>query len=223
MVRKFENRMIHALVPVNFTIDDVIQWVFPADWIRVLKEAYPLVEHRSYERSSFTDCSAYFLPVMFDMTVNVQAAGMCVPRPAKTNWSIGGIPDNMKTALEELYKVHRDWLKVIKVVEWCNESKATPAAVKYYWPTMAALCPKHTRLQEAEGRLREAVMPPHEMQTLMRETAGIVAGATILPPLDEKLEKRDSITISFGEIDESDPQHPQPKPAPYGAHRYGLL
>jgi hypothetical protein len=77
--------------------------------------------------------------------------------------------------------VNNQFNKVRKVIQWFDEHSVTIGAAVYYWPTILSLLPPNHLVHEAGGERYREVSGMAEIVPLLRETAGIVAGASLCP------------------------------------------
>ena len=65
-----ELRVVRAMTQLNFTLDDVIKWMFPEDTLRILKEAHGVVQEYYTKTVNFSVGENSF-------SINIAGYGYC--------------------------------------------------------------------------------------------------------------------------------------------------
>jgi hypothetical protein len=178
-----ELNVMYSTVEAKFTVDDLVTWLFPEDVIHKLKVAYPLTS------KIWSDFRLDFpLPNSNDtieLKVDLDTVGMQLPSndPVITfsHGSTGTAHDAIMNVLQEVSTIHARFNKVRKVIDWFGEHNVTPATAAYYWPTFRSLLPAAHPFHQKTGEHYRPVTGIGEITDLLRETAGIVAGAHLCP------------------------------------------
>ena len=158
-------------------MDDVARWLFPEDTIAKLKAAYPLADtlyHRNFSLSGWPLVTGDKV----SMSIDFDAIHMQCPKAI----AVAVTPNaQIMDLLVSIYDLHKQFNKVRKVIDWFGEHKVTPGAAVYYWPTIRSLCGSGHAVHDVTGDRYRAVTGISEIIPLLRETAGIVAGAALCP------------------------------------------
>jgi hypothetical protein len=185
-IRSKELDVYYATVDAQFTMDDVVAWLFPEDVIRKLKDAYPLA-HSTYH-SNFSPPT---LPLpsgdKVELCMDLDKVHMQCPLPKYAKPVLDGTAgQNIVGVLQAACDVNNQFDKVRKVISWLGAHNVTPGAAAYYWPTLLSLMPPESDVHKAGGTRYREVIGIGEILPLLRETAGIVAGAHLCPVAGEK-------------------------------------
>lgn len=177
-VRELERKVIEATVPIRFTVDDVLRWLFPEDVIDTMKRAYAMANTGRYVNNmNITEAG------LWTLHIDLHEAGMLVPAyplpdlTTRENYKpIGETFDAMRAVEREFDRIR---LLIDKVKTW------TPTATKYYFPAVCAVLPPNSPVHNAEGTPREpdglAQLLPH-----LRDAAGTLASALLCPEVEKK-------------------------------------
>ena len=183
----------HATVEAQFTMDDVVAWLFPEDVIRKLKDAYPLAEVPY--RSNFTMMG---LPLpsgaKVSLSLDLDRVHMQCPKRDTVHNLLPDAPAIFST-LQAVCDVHAQFDKVRKVVDWFGEHNVTAGAAAYYWPTVKMLLPPKHAVHEATGERYREVTGIGDIIPLLRETTSIVAGACFCPKAPSVPRSQFSVTV----------------------------
>ena len=176
--------VFYATVDAQFTMDDLVTWLFPEDVIKKLKDAYPLANtsyHSNFSLASLPLPSGDKVQLSIDLDkVHMQCP---IPRAIKSPL-IGG--ENILGVFQTICDIHNRFNKVRKVVDWFGIHNVTLGAAAYYWPTIQALCPKDHPVNERTGGRYREVSGIGEITDQLRETASIMAGAHLCPVATDK-------------------------------------
>jgi hypothetical protein len=177
-IRDKELNVFHATIEPQFTMDDVVNWLFPEDTIRKLKDAYPLAAARYH-----SNCVLTSLPLpsgdKVALSLDLDSIRMQCPKLVPGKPLDGASP--LLAFFQSVCDVNKQFNKVRKVIEWFDEHSVTIGAAVYYWPTILSLLPPTHLVHEASGERYREVSGIAEIVPLLRETAGIVAGASLCP------------------------------------------
>lgn len=171
-----EQDVYRATINAQFDMDDVARWLFPEDTIAKLKAAYPLAEssyHKNFVLSGWPLSSGDKVL----MSLDFDSIKMQCPLGAVSVTPNAQIMD----LLVSIYELHKQFNKVRKVIDWFGEHKVTPGAAVYYWPTIRSLCGSGHAVHDVTGDRYRVVTGISEIIPLLRETAGIIAGAALCP------------------------------------------
>lgn len=104
---------------------------------------------------------------------------------------------------KEFADVAIDWGVVKAVYKYLNKHCKSPAQVRYFWPSILGIMSLNEDLDDVRASIIEHTMPrglpslPPEVRALCRQTAGIVATALLLPPLEDEPHVPEDVTITF--------------------------
>ena len=175
--------VFYATVDAQFTMDDIVAWLFPEDVIKKLKDAYPLAKsiyHSHFQLASLPLPSGDKVSLNMDLDkVHMQCPIPEAARPHNDNPAILGV-------FQTICDINNRFNKVRKVVDWFGAHNVTLGAAAYYWPTIQALCPKDHPVNERTGERYREVNGIGEITPLLRETSGIMAGAHLCPVATDK-------------------------------------
>jgi hypothetical protein len=100
--------------------------------------------------------------------------------------------------IEEVRKIHLAFEEVKAVLKWLNRN-ATPAAIRYYWPTAMKLVPESpiwATLQEVPNRYTVPLKIAN-WSNCLKSAANTVTGSTLLPH-DAAAKERSDFHVTFG-------------------------
>ena len=179
-IRSKELDVFYATIEAQFTMDDVVAWLFPEDVIRKLKDAYPLAVssyHTNFTLASFPLPSG----AKVHLSLDLDCVKMQCPMSGKDTIQDHKAAPAIMGLLEATCMVHNQFNKVREVIDWFGEHHVTIGAAVYYWPTIKSLLPSEHPVHKASGERYCAVNGIAEIIPLLRETATIMAGAYLCP------------------------------------------
>lgn len=173
---KLRTAVIHQMVIPAFTMDDFIDFAFHAEDIALMRLAFPLVENAKSSiysgEFSFQDDN---MPIR--VWINSSALEMLPLRSDRMSCNFDhpaapAIRDYVKALCVQI----QAFRKVFDVIKWLDKH-ATPAAVRYYWPSILPLLPMDHKVALCSGQ--RFTDPPgiSALLPLIRETAGTLASA----------------------------------------------
>lgn len=177
-VDKFCHAAVEALVAVEFTTDDVVNWMFPPDTQRILREAYTMV-------SSYTSSNLVIqCPTPGPRTALISLGGweerkMALPQSNGVDGTLFASSAGPLYALvAAVNAIRNDYAIVRKVLQWLDKN-GTAGAFRYYFPSVLALVPDLI-LGDMTGTHREpeGISP---LLPLIRSAASTVASSLLLP------------------------------------------
>lgn len=190
-VEKLNLLMAATMVEADFHRGHVVEWLFSTSTIKKLMEAYPLtgrhVTAMVYKHECFYPARVW---ISFDHTPELEILTptqevMCVDE---------GAAAPLVQVVKALQKIHEDFAVVHHVLHWMD-ANATLGAMRYYWPSVAALVPGNETLQ---GACPLSYTEPYriaEQLPLLRDAATTVAAAAMLD--DKKPIKTRGLSILF--------------------------
>lgn len=188
LIHSKELDVYQATVDIKFTLGDVAMWMFPEEVIRKLKDAYPITAASYHIHFA---CDGFPLPSGDKVGIVLNLDDIKMQCPNKQDWLFSEAHmcparGEIISTLQSLFDVHRSFNKVRKVIDWFGQHHVTPGAAAYYWPTILSLVPATHPVHEASGSRYREVTGISEIIPLLRETAGIVAGAHMCPTRERK-------------------------------------
>ncbi len=182
-----ELQVVHAMTQPNFTLNDVIKWMFPEDTLRILKEAHGVVQEYYNKIVNISIAKTTF-------SIDVEATGIAVPVSEAISTQEHCHVEIMGYS-EDVHNIHQQFNKVRDVVKWFGEHNVTTAAAVYYWPTILCLLPADHDVHNTNGVRYREVTGIGEIIPLLRETAGIIAGAALCPKPETTPSGKFSVTF----------------------------
>ncbi len=172
-----------TVTAAGYTVQDVMEWLWPPDVIEKLQAAYP---HALAGWRSSYEGSVHSSALSADIHFNTESVGMLVPKTKSIISRETTAAPKIIASINAIKVVEEKFGKVHKVVRWFNQN-ASLGAIKYYFPSVCALLPKghpiHTldsyRLQEPLRPIAEIAEDTREAMTII--AMGLLAGATEIP------------------------------------------
>ena len=203
-ITELEQRVAMRTTDVQFTLNDVVDWLFPPEVVNALKTAYPFT--RSIDKGNSTD-PGVILPVMTTGMTHCQLhvrleedLSMLSPDMAYVRKDVADrfVGSPIHAAFAQVYSTHLQFNKMRKVVAWANEH-LTAANAKDYIPWLAGVLPRDHALHYYEGVAKEpAVSPPPEILGYMRECGALMGSALLCPPVtSEEDAKMSNFAVRF--------------------------
>lgn len=187
MVHELCDRVAHATVPMAFHKEALIDGLFRPHVVAKLRAVKGMVNPSSW-RNSYELCTGCTLSLDFrDSSIVTPMNAEFQPQP-----SAGPFID----AVNQLKNVYESFMKVQHVMNWLD-ANATPGAMRHYWPTIMSLAPKCPALIEASTFRHTDPPGISTLLPLLRETAGTVASALLLPKR-EVAQDSDPMIVNFG-------------------------
>lgn len=181
-------RMAAVMVQADFSRFDVARWLFPEDNRQKLVDAYPLagsdVTNRTYKPAALGGVG-----VWLNFRTEPEIEMLTPKQEAEYLDEVAGAP--LIKVVDDLRAVHHDCAVVRHVLQWMDEN-CTTGAMRYYWPSVAALAPDF-EMGDCPVSFRE----PHGIHTmlpLIRDAARTVAAMQLLP---EANTTKDGLSITF--------------------------
>jgi len=159
-ITELEQRVAMRTTDVQFTLNDVVDWLFPPEVVNALKTAYPFT--RSIDKGNSTD-PGVILPVMTTGMTHCQLhvrleedLSMLSPDMAYVRKDVADrfVGSPIHAAFAQVYSTHLQFNKMRKVVAWANEH-LTAANAKDYIPWLAGVLPRDHALHYYEGVAKE--------------------------------------------------------------------
>jgi hypothetical protein len=158
--------MAHTVVPL-FTLDDVLRWLWPADVLKKLKDAYPLVAGSSRDSKQVTvllPCGTEHVHLGLLMP-----EAKCLAPDEGLNFDVVPEAPCISNVLLEMSRIHKEFNQVRKCIDWLgqkggdSEKKPLPnascGAAKYYFPAITSLLPPTHEMHAVGGNAH--FKPPH--------------------------------------------------------------
>ena len=175
-----EDRMIALVEKPALSTNEVMEWLFPKSTLDVLRAAKPLAGGNA----TLFDTNIVSLPFgEVALRINLVKSDIFIPRDG-TEQLQDHKGEHIVSYLEQVHAVCMEWNKVRCVVKWLNENDATPSAARHYWPTILSLVNEGHPVYGVDGERFKDVGSISAIIPLMRETAGIVATALLMPKVE---------------------------------------
>ena len=175
-----EDRMIALVKKPALSTNEVMEWLFPKSTLDVLRAAKPVA------RESGTLFVTNMVSLPFGevaLRINLVKCDIFVPRDG-TEQLQDHKGEHIVSYLEQVHAVCMEWNKVRCVVKWLNDHIVTPSAARHYWPTILSLVNESHPVYGVDGERFKDVEGISAIIPLMRETAGIVATALLMPKVE---------------------------------------
>ena len=191
-VNELEVAMVETMVTRDFVPLDVIQWLFPAPVIQTMQAAYGSLFY-SYPEGEYDVEDVGRVGISFhQLKMEVPAGRLLAP-------ACGPNTDAVQQTIQDIRLTHIQFDCLRGVLEWLDKH-ATAGAIKYYFPSVAALIPAiDSTFHRADGiRYKEpqgitAIVPE------MRSAAALIASALLLPKPDATTYKP-IVTLQVGKL-----------------------
>ncbi len=131
---------------------------------------------------------------MVTLSIDFQSAS--VVTPTTDAWEPQPDCGPFIDAITQMKAVYEAWCRVGHMLNWLD-ANATPGAIRHYWPTMLSLAPRCDALKEASTFRYVEPAGISALLPLLRETAGTVASALLLPELDLVTASSDNMLVTF--------------------------
>ena len=175
-----EDRMIALVKKPALSTNEVMEWLFPKSTLDVLRAAKPLAGGSD----TLFDTNIVSLPFgEVALRINLVKSDIFVPRDG-TEQLQDHKGEHIVSYLEQVHAVCMEWNKVRCVVTWINDHIVTPGAARHYWPTILSLVNESHPVYGVDGERFKDVEGISAIIPLMRETAGIVATALLMPKVE---------------------------------------
>jgi len=172
-LNELRDSTITAMVTFDVTPDQVVEFLLPEDTRRILREAYGMVASSSNYGH-------------FDLAPHVQLRvgewyerNMATPSGDAVKIDYAKAASFM-TAVTDMARIIDDFAAVRAAIMWLDRNSSINA-LRYYFPSVLSLVPDKHRVPY---ELSERFVQPQGVAAyvpLIRETAGIVASALLLP------------------------------------------
>lgn len=184
VIIQMEYNVVAAVAPLDdLTPDDFLDWLIPADDLKLLRAAFPVAEEPSSRSIGTKD---------FQLYVEFERHKCLSPKELK-NLKLQPSPKALacQRFVDVATEVHTDFNKLRKIVDYFNEETIAPGAARHYFPALQSLLPKsHPFFSVSGDRYREVAIP-HGITELLREAPEIVAKGLVCPA-------RESASTSMG-------------------------
>ena len=175
-----EDRMIALVKKPALSTNEVMEWLFPKSTLDVLRAAKPVAR----ESGTLFDTNIVSLPFgRVTLHINLAESDIFIPADG-TEQLQDHKGEHIVSYLEQVHAVCMEWNKVRCVVTWINDHIVTPGAARHYWPTILSLVNESHPVYGVDGERFKDVEGISAIIPLMRETAGIVATALLMPKVE---------------------------------------
>lgn len=182
-INDMERAVIYRSVSVDFTPDDLLDTLLPAEVRRKLRDAEP------HTRSSVAlwDVGLRLHEFTLNLQINCADLGTLTPHDAEPEaW--GGFPEQtiktplITSTLLEISGIVRDFNVVRRVVKWLNDEKVTAGCARHYIPGLGSLLPPQHAFHQVSGeRFKDYYFSP-EIADAIRHTPNTIAKGLLSDP-----------------------------------------
>ena len=175
-VKTLEKAMVSTMVPLNFDLQAICNWCFPADALAKLREALPLVDSAS--------CRHIYPPIKIEgvsTRLALETGGIGYPAPNETLFKLP--PGNLLyDAIIHMQKIVKQFNEVRMVINWMDKN-ASVGALRYYFPAILSLIPADkTPLFEVNGNVHKTPQGIADYVPLIRDRVSpLIVSALFLP------------------------------------------
>lgn len=178
-IEKLEAAVVYRTVTRDFTVPEVLRWLYPEPIIEALRGAY----NYAHYKGSFIDeenCLIVATDTRFSLRISNEHARMLTPEHGCVVFQ----PHHeqpVRGLVEEIAAIHASFNIVRKVVDWLNDGHATVGAARFYCPWLGTLLPAEHAFHGVEG-LKYKDLDTTDISAHMRAAAAIVAGGLLADP-----------------------------------------
>lgn len=168
-LKVMERCVCYRTVTCDYTKYDVIEWLWPARIREPLENAHGLALHQvntSYTHD-FLRIPGPLGGLLIDIELELADCGMLVPSSDTVELQRTSKSDVIMQSLNDVAGIVGKYRQVRKVVDWLNIN-ATPAAAKFYFPSLGALLPAGHAFHKTGELYREPKRPVAEIAHDMR-------------------------------------------------------
>ena len=174
-VKTLEKAMVSTMVPLDFDLQAICNWCFPADALAKLREALPLVDSATHRHT-------YPLKIEGILTrLSLELDGIGYPAPNETLFKLP--PGNLLyDAIIHIQKIVKQFNEVRMVINWMDKN-ASVGALRYYFPAILSLIPADkTPLFEVNGNVHKTPQGIADYIPLIRDRVSpLIVSALFLP------------------------------------------
>ena len=197
-VKALEKAMVSTMVPLNFDLQAICNWCFPADALAKLREALPLVDSATH-RHTYP-----FTIEGVSTRLSLELDGIGYPAPNETLFKLP--PGNLLyDAIIHIQKIVKQFNEVRMVINWMDKN-ASVGALRYYFPAILSLIPADkTPLFEVNGNVHKTPQGIADYIPLIRDRVSpLIVSALLLPAVlaDTSINKA-TATVWFNGLLES--------------------
>ena len=193
---KLEDRMVGLIRKPDLTVTKVMEWLFPDEVLKILRDAHLYIRQSNYEvlDTSYFQVAPDTTPV--HLAVTLYGSGIACPRD-KSEVLQPERDSGIVAYIREVYAVRLQWNKVRSVINWMNdpEHTMTCSAARAFWPTILSLVAPDHPVHQVDGQRYKDPQGIGAIIPLMRETSEIVATALLMP--DPELPKLEPVKFDF--------------------------
>ena len=187
-ITEMEAAVAYRTVTAGFTVEDVVDWLWPRRVTETLRAAHPYIYTKTTCHTSAALCLAPPLP-MVSLTLELKDYGMVVPADGLLEITSSDTSRNIENAIKEFEYIHRQFNKLRSVVNWLN-TYATVGYARFVFPQLGALLPAGHPFHEADGlRYKDPTRDISTIASTLRECGAIIASGLLASPQDVKNER----------------------------------
>ena len=199
-VKTLEKAMVSTMVPLNFDLQAICNWCFPADALAKLREALPLV---------YCATHIHTYPIKIEgvsTRLSLELDGIGYPAPNETLFKLP--PGNLLyDAIIHMQKIVKQFNEVRMVINWMDKN-ASVGALRYYFPAILSLIPAdNTPLFEVNGNVHKTPQGIADYVPLIRDRVSpLIVSALLLPAVRADISiNKATATVWFNGLSELSP------------------
>ena len=190
-VKTLEKAMVSTMVPLNFDLQAICNWCFPADALAKLREALPLVDSATHRHT-------YPIKIEGILTrLSLELDGIGYPALNETLFKLP--PGNLLyDAIIHMQKIVKQFNEVRMVINWMDKN-ASVGALRYYFPAILSLIPAdNTPLFEVNGNVHKTPQGIADYIPLIRDRVSpLIVSALLLPDPPYTATPQETVNVWF--------------------------
>ena len=189
-LNKMCNQTVAKMVDFRPDRETLLTWLFDDTTLADLRKIKGMVNP--------SNTNGYYYSLADNVMLTMDFTDLSVPTITSDTQRVN--PDRAAPLLEaiaEIKVIHEQFEVTKHVLRWLNRN-ATPGAIRYYFPTVLALCPTTPALAELQNTPARFLTPEGigEQLPLIREAANVAASAAMLER-DAPVRPRDRVQLQF--------------------------
>lgn len=184
-------RTVAVMTEYTMTRDETVCALFSPDVLHRAMAATDLIEPESHVIRYNLDPIG---PV--NLTINYRDAG-AYPPIKESAMVLQASSDVLVAFIEKVRAIHEQFEELKAVLRWLNRN-ATPGAIRYYFPTVLALCPQSPPIMALQHVPTRYTQPKdiNDWMQCIRDASALYAGAQMLPSTAKRRD-RESMWLTF--------------------------
>lgn len=181
-----------AMLRFDHTFNDVMDWLFDPEVLRIAKESRRVVEPRMdleyYSLGSWREDTRFTIRYKNSIYNTIRDEVGLIKSDAS-------LP--LQAFINEADALWRKFTAVQHCLMWLD-ANATPGAMRYYWPAIMSLAGDNAVFKDIDGSRFKEPDGIGPMLPMLRETASTVASALLLS--QERVVKPDNMVLTFDSV-----------------------